>query len=216
MLRLSVAFVLGSIISWMYKKTTVTSELGTSFPVTLMLLTVLIAMVTQVIGDNIALAFSLVGALSIVRFRTVVRDTRDMAWVIFAVVVGMSAGNATLWVAIIGMVIIGGASFFISSKSTFKNSPSNGDEESQIYTLNLIMPLESNFETVAGKIIDAYCNSRRLKTVTSNTNLGHMSYTYKTNMTKDKSPTEFVQALRELDDVIDVSLDHRYRDQSRS
>ena len=51
-----------------------------------MLLSILIAMVTQVIGDNIARAFSLVGALSIVRFRTVVRDTQDTAYVIFAVV----------------------------------------------------------------------------------------------------------------------------------
>src|SRR4026209_160607 len=49
-------------------------------------------MSTQVIGDNIARAFGLVGALSIVRFRTVVEDTRDTAFVIFAVVVGMAIG----------------------------------------------------------------------------------------------------------------------------
>ena len=49
-------------------------------------------MVTQVIGDNVARAFSLVGALSIVRFRTVVRDTQDTAYVIFAVAVGMAVG----------------------------------------------------------------------------------------------------------------------------
>ena len=57
-----------------------------------MLLSILIAMVTQVIGDNVARAFSLVGALSIVRFRTVVRDTVDTAFVIFAVAVGMAVG----------------------------------------------------------------------------------------------------------------------------
>ena len=51
-----------------------------------MLLTILIAMVTMVIGNNMARAFGLVGALSIVRFRTVVEDTRDTAFVIFAVV----------------------------------------------------------------------------------------------------------------------------------
>ena len=64
-----------------------------SFTVTLVLLTILIAMVTQVIGDNVARAFSLVGALSIVRFRTVVRDTQDTAYVIFAVAVGMAVGS---------------------------------------------------------------------------------------------------------------------------
>ena len=64
-----------------------------------MLLSILIAMVTQVIGDNIARAFSLVGALSIVRFRTVVRDTQDTAFVIFAVAVGMAMGANNPWVA---------------------------------------------------------------------------------------------------------------------
>jgi hypothetical protein len=59
---------------------------------TLVLLSVLMALVTQVTGDNLARAFGLVGALSIVRFRTVVEDTRDTAFVIFAVVVGMAAG----------------------------------------------------------------------------------------------------------------------------
>ena len=67
-----------------------------------MLLSALIAMVAQVVGNNAALAFSLVGALSIVRFRTVVRDTEDTAFVIFAVVVGMSVGVHNLMVASIG------------------------------------------------------------------------------------------------------------------
>jgi len=63
--------------------------------------------VTQVIGDNVARAFSLVGALSIVRFRTVVRDTQDTAYVIFAVVVGMAVGANDLWVSLIGIGVVG-------------------------------------------------------------------------------------------------------------
>ncbi len=58
--------------------------LPATFPTTLVLLAALIAMVTQVIGDNVARAFSLVGALSVVRFRTVVKDTQDTAFVIMA------------------------------------------------------------------------------------------------------------------------------------
>jgi len=63
-----------------------------TLPTTLVLLTVVIAIVTQVIGESLARAFGLVGALSIVRFRTVVEDTRDTAFVIFAVVIGMAVG----------------------------------------------------------------------------------------------------------------------------
>jgi hypothetical protein len=64
-----------------------------SFLATLVLLSLLIALVTLVIGDNVARAFSLVGTLAIVRFRTVVEDTRDTAFVIYAVACGMCAGT---------------------------------------------------------------------------------------------------------------------------
>lgn len=74
-----------------------------TLPTTLALLTVVIAVVTQVIGDNLARAFGLVGALSIVRFRTVVEDTRDTAFVIFAVVVGMAIGAGYPKLALVGI-----------------------------------------------------------------------------------------------------------------
>lgn len=73
---------------------------------TLVLLSVLIAMVSMVIGDSVARAFSLVGALSIVRFRTVVEDTRDTAFVIFSVVVGMAAGAGLIWTPLIGIPLV--------------------------------------------------------------------------------------------------------------
>jgi predicted outer membrane lipoprotein len=78
-----------------------------SFVATMVLLSVLLGMVSMVIGSNIARAFALVGALSIVRFRTVVEDTRDTAFVIFAVVVGMAAGAGAYIVAAVGIPIVG-------------------------------------------------------------------------------------------------------------
>lgn len=82
-------------------------ERATTLTTTLVLLSMLIAMVSMVIGSSVAMAFSLVGALSIVRFRTVVEDTRDTAYVIFAVVVGMSAGAGQLLVPLIGLPTVG-------------------------------------------------------------------------------------------------------------
>ena len=78
-----------------------------SFVSTLVLLAILLAMVSMVIGSDIARAFSLVGALAIVRFRTVVEDTRDTAFVIFAVIVGMAAGANAYRVAAFGIPIVG-------------------------------------------------------------------------------------------------------------
>lgn len=73
---------------------------------TLVLLTMLVAMTTIVIGDSVARAFGLVGALSIVRFRTVVEDTRDTSFVIFAVVVGMALGAGNFVVCVVGVPLV--------------------------------------------------------------------------------------------------------------
>src|SRR5687767_15955194 len=106
LLRLVAALALGALVALVYRLTRTVSDDARSFTGTLVLLSILIAMVTQVIGDNVARAFSLVGALSIVRFRTVVRDTQDTAFVIFAVGVGMAAGAGQYSVAVSGIAIV--------------------------------------------------------------------------------------------------------------
>ena len=120
-IRLSVALILGAVVAWIYRKSR--GEPASSFTVTLVLLAVLIAMVTQVIGESVALAFSLVGALSIVRFRTVVRDTQDTAYVIFSVAVGMAAGAARPWVAVAGMALIAVAAWAMRSGGSAADRP---------------------------------------------------------------------------------------------
>lgn len=80
-----------------------------TMPTTLVLLSALIALVSMVIGDSQAQAFGLVGALSIIRFRTVVDDTADTAFVIFAVVLGMAIGNGYALLATVGLPLVGGA-----------------------------------------------------------------------------------------------------------
>src|SRR2546426_12746050 len=118
LIRLLVALVLGGLVAWIYRRTRKSTDITASFPVTLVLLSILIAMVTQVIGDNVARAFSLVGALSIVRFRTVVRDTQDTAHVIFAVVIGMAVGANDWLVALLGMSVTGAAAFIMQERQS--------------------------------------------------------------------------------------------------
>ena len=110
LVRLVAALLLGSVVVGIHRATRGrTSDHSTTFPATLVMLCVLIAMVTQVIGDNFARAFSLAGVLSIVRFRTVLRDTKDTAFVIFAVVVGMSIGAGQPTIALIGLATVAAA-----------------------------------------------------------------------------------------------------------
>ena len=65
-----------------------------SFTQTILLVALIVSIVMMTIGSNVARAFALVGALSIIRFRTVVKDTRDTAFVFAALAVGMAAGTA--------------------------------------------------------------------------------------------------------------------------
>ena len=106
-LRLAGAALLGLLVAAVYLGSQRRAA-GDVFPflMTLVLLAILVAMTTFVIGDNVARAFGLVGALSIVRFRTVVDDTRDTSFVIFAVVVGMAIGAGYLDVCIVGVPIV--------------------------------------------------------------------------------------------------------------
>ncbi len=107
--RLLAAMVFGAAIAFVYRRTRRVP--ASSFTITLVLLGILIAMVTQVIGNNVARAFSLVGALSIVRFRTVVRDTQDTAYVIASVALGMAVGAGHFSVAAAGLGMLAVAAF---------------------------------------------------------------------------------------------------------
>lgn len=78
-----------------------------TLPTTLILMAVLIAMATQIIGDNVARAFSLVGALSIVRFRIAVPSSRDIAFVLASVVIGMAIGAGQWSIGVAGLVVVG-------------------------------------------------------------------------------------------------------------
>lgn len=106
-INILVAFALGLIISWIYRRTHRSFSFSVSFVHTLMILSMVTALVMMVIGNNVARAFSLVGALSIIRFRTPVKDTRDTAFVFFALAVGMATGAGSHVVAILGAGTIG-------------------------------------------------------------------------------------------------------------
>jgi uncharacterized membrane protein YhiD involved in acid resistance len=92
LLRLAAAFVMGCVAAGVYRVTTHDSR-SAGLLGTLVLLSVLMAVLTVVIGNSLARAFSLVGSMAIIRFRSVVEDTRDTAFVFFAVVSGMACGS---------------------------------------------------------------------------------------------------------------------------
>ena len=116
--RLALALLLGCAVAGIYRLTQRPGAMPTpGFTTTLVMLAVLMAVTTLVIGDNTARAFSLVGALAIVRFRTVVEDTRDTAFVIFAVITGMAAGSGHPLVALVGLGVAGCAAAVVRPRT---------------------------------------------------------------------------------------------------
>jgi uncharacterized membrane protein YhiD involved in acid resistance len=201
--RVCVASLLGGVIAWIHRRTTPQSN-GAGFPMqsTLVLLAALIAMVTQVIGDNVARAFSLVGALSIVRFRTSVRDTRDTAFVIFAVAVGMAVGAMAPWVALSGIVVIGATAFLLSRLSP--ESAAANDAEAEPFVLILRAQPDWDLEPAAGAILDRHLATRRVHAIRTAKQGASMDYSYDVTMRPDGAPHELVRVLSRIPGVQEV------------
>ena len=74
--------------------------------ITNVFVSVIVCMVIMIIGNNLARAFALVGALSIIRFRTVVKDTKDTAYIFWSLASGMATGTGSYFLAIAGNTIL--------------------------------------------------------------------------------------------------------------
>ena len=104
--NLLLAFIFGLIISLVYKFTHKGLSYSQSFMITNVFVSVIVCMVIMIIGNNLARAFALVGALSIIRFRTVVKDTKDTAYIFWSLASGMATGTGSYFLAIAGNTIL--------------------------------------------------------------------------------------------------------------
>ena len=199
--RLIGAMVLGGLVAFIYRATRQNGDTQPSFPVTLVLLSILIAMVTQVIGDNVARAFSLVGALSIVRFRTVVRDTQDTAFVIFAVAVGMAVGAGHPSVAISGLGVVGVTAWIMSRRGALPPAE-------HLYALEVKVGVGQDAEAALKPVLDPFLKSRRLTSLSTAKQGMAIEVCYQVALVREGSAGELVRTLNKVEGVQGVSL-HR-------
>ncbi len=101
-LSLLLAFVLGQAIAWTYLWSHSGLSYSRSFTQSLLLMTMLVTLVMAVIGNSIVTAFGLLGALALIRFRNVLKDTRDTVFVFMSLVVGMAVGTQRYLLAVTG------------------------------------------------------------------------------------------------------------------
>lgn len=106
LLVLLVAFLVALIIYLTYKNTYTGVLYNPRFNVSLIMITMITTMVMVVIGSNISVSLGMVGALSIIRFRTAVKDPRDTAFIFWCVVSGLACGTQNYTIVIVGSVFI--------------------------------------------------------------------------------------------------------------
>lgn len=188
-LGLLTAMILGAIIYVVYSKFYVGVIYSRSFAVTLVGMTLLTAMVTLAISTNIVISLGMVGALSIVRFRTAVKDPMDLLYLFWAITSGITAGaNMYLLAMIAAVVMIVMISIFYSKQ-----------QKGRIY----ILVVHYLTDEAGDNIIRAFGKMKyfvKSKTVRKE----------KTEMAVEvfckKNDTLFLEKIREIDGVEDATL----------
>lgn len=105
-IRLLMSLVIGFFIMISYKISHSGTIYSRKFNVSLFVLAILTTMVMTVIGNNIALSLGMVGALSIVRFRTAIKDSRDTMYIFWSIIVGICCGVGDYTVASMGTAVV--------------------------------------------------------------------------------------------------------------
>lgn len=110
---LLLAFFLSMVLAYFYRETHRGLSYSVSFVHTMIMMSVTISMIMLIIGSNIARAFALVGALSIIRFRNAVKESRDVAFIFMGMAVGMATGTGFYLAAILFTLFASAMVYFL-------------------------------------------------------------------------------------------------------
>jgi uncharacterized membrane protein YhiD involved in acid resistance len=121
-LSLLVSLALGLFIYWIYKKTFMGVVYSHNFNITLVLMTIITSLIIMTISTNVVLSLGMVGALSIVRFRTAIKDPLDIVYMFWSISVGISSGAHIYSVSIVGSLFVGVVLFILTRRKVSANT----------------------------------------------------------------------------------------------
>ena len=186
MLALILAFGLGLFIFLVYKKTYQGVMYSSSFGVTLIALTMITTLVILAVTSNVVLSLGMVGALSIVRFRTAIKEPLDIAFLFWSIAVGIVLAAGMIPLAVIGSVIIGIMLLvFVNRKSHFNPY------------IVVIQCDGHDSETAAKEYLDEM--TRRCVVKSKSAQKGSLELTLEIRLKNDN--TDFINTLSEMDGV---------------
>lgn len=190
-LVLVLSFVLSAFIGWIYRITHRGTSYTQSFVFTLVLNGMVVALVMLIVGSDIARAFSLVGALSIIRFRNAVKETRDVGFIFFTMAIGMAVGTRFYLLAVVAAVVISLVILLMTRFNWYAREMS-----SQV--LRIQIPNGLSFDTLFDKAFTKYTSTSELISVDSVHNGMMTELTYSIGMKKSNQIQEFLTEIRNL------------------
>lgn len=193
------SFVLSAFIGWIYKQTHRGTSYTQSFVFTLVINSMVVALVMMIVGSNIARAFSLIGALSIIRFRNAVKETRDVGFIFFSMAVGMAVGTKFYFLAFVAAVVISLMILLMTRFNWFAREMS-----SQI--LRVQVPNGTPFDKLFDSPFLKYTTSSELISVDSVHSGMLTELTYSIGMKKSSQIQEFLTEIKNLNGNNKVTL----------
>lgn len=189
LIALGAAFLLGLSISLVYMKTHKGHTPSQSFILTLVILPIVITVIILLVGNNVARAFSLAGAFSIIRFRSAPGDPRDITYVLFCMAVGLATGMGFITYAVIVAIAL---CLIIIVLETIKF----GQSKSTGKILKITIPEDLDYQNAFDSIMDKYTLSSILHKVKT-ADLGSLyELTYFVTTKEGGSDKEFIDELR--------------------
>ena len=185
------SFVLSIFIGWIYKITHRGGSYSQSFVFTLVMNGMIVALVMLIIGSDIARAFSLVGALSIVRFRNAIKETRDVGFIFFSMVIGMAVGTRFYLLSAVGAIVISLIILLMTRMNWFAQTISN-----QI--LSIQIPGDLAFDTLFDPLFLKFTKESELISVTSVQNGTLSELTYSVSMKRKDQNHAFISEIKRL------------------
>lgn len=185
-LALVLAFAIGMFIYLIYKKTYQGVMYSSSFGVTLVALTMISTLVILAVTSNIVLSLGMVGALSIVRFRTAIKEPLDIAFLFWSIAVGIVLAAGMIPLAVLGSVLIGIILLIFVNKKSHINP--------YIIVLNCN---GHDAEVKASELIKSKTN--RMVVKSKSAQKGNLEINYEVRLKEDN--TDFVNELADLEGV---------------
>ncbi|MGY3715198.1 DUF4956 domain-containing protein [Sutcliffiella cohnii] len=200
-IAIMLSFILVLIITQVYKMTYKGPRYSQSFVQTVVIMGVVVSIIMIVIGNNIAVAFGLVGAFSIIRFRSAMSDPKDIAFIFFGMAVGITCGLGFFSLAIAFTFTLCALIFILYLLDYGKK---NGNSR----TLKITVPENLQYDGLFDDLFEHYLNFYALNSVQT-TNLGTMIQLEYTIVTKNHIKDQIlIDAIRERNANLNVSLNY--------